>query len=200
MKSQVDTMQTHLDHALLAANHKRNEALSSALQINEKANLEYKEWCASFGGILALISVLSMVLLFPARWYYEGWEREYKAELETILARKEKEAVKEAAVTQSQREQVEVSKGEGDGKVVVNEEVKVEGKNMQFAMATAKEGVVVKGEGRKHNRIWGEVDGEMRELLLGDLNRHIKGNEKVKDSTKLPYYESLKYKLINYKE
>jgi len=205
MIADVSNAQDSLNKYFMASVAKMNKNIDKANQANEEILIEHSAWCESFGGCLAIGTIIFMVALFLCRWYYAGWERLWVKELEVKVKEEDTqhtpEVVQEVVIEQEVKEEVEVVSSE---KVLVNEEVS----DMQFKYAAKKgedkkekkEGVVLEGEGRKHNRIWCKVDGELRALLIGDLNRHIKGNKSVKKSKKVPYYKELKKKLEAHKK
>ena len=207
----VKGLQDSLNKYYVIANNLKSKTIKSANKENSQIVKQHKAWCSSFGFNMGLTSILIEILFFMAYWWCADYNRLEVTEGRSILKMRLQEQQLPTVGGQPLREEVEVeedkgedegSKVEGGENVLVNEEVK----NMQFQMSSNKsegsnrvEGYCIKGEGRKHTTIIGKVDGELRELKEGDLNRYLRECEKAESSTKKPYYEKLKKQLQDYK-
>lgn len=183
--SKIDSMTIQKDIALHKGKESKALAIASAIKANDEKLKQHFEWCQSFGGILAAISAIGILLLLPFRIFYEWWERKYKQDLQGYAA---KEAGKESEVSESSRQEVVSKKEAGKEKVIENQTPT----SIQFGIASSKEGDIIKGEGRKADRIKVFVAGELRDMTKGDLNRLIKAQTGLE---RIQHLRTLKNKL-----
>ena len=177
---EVKEKQDSINSALVRGSVEKDAVLYAAVTKNQDKEQAHLDWCAQFGGLLAIISAISIILLIPCRLGYEYWKRKYKADLRNSLNLTEESDVHTAEVRK------EVVKEEGKVKENVIEDQQPT--PIGFAFATRKEGDIIKGEGRKVDRILVRVNGELRPMTLGELNRLEKvqtGLERIQHLRKL---------------
>ncbi len=177
----IDSMSVKKDIALHEGKARKEAAITGAVIANKERMNNYLAWCSQFGWILAGVSALSILLLIPFRLFYEWWERYYAKDLRGSIKIKEHN---NPQVTEQVREETVGDKGDDKEEVTDNQE----SESIQFAYASSKEGDIIKGEGRKADRVLVEVAGELREMTRGQLNRLIKGQtglDRIKHLTNL---------------
>ena len=203
LKSKVIEMQDSVNAYLAYGQSRKAFALTAAIQENKETVKAHLDWCSSFGWILAAISGIGVILLIPCRMFYEWWERYYRKDLQGSVASKVEETGTRTEEVRKEEEPEVIEEDRISKDKLENEGVK----NMQFAMSGKKveekkdwREYDIKGkEGRKSPRIYGYVDGSLRALKIGDINKHIRVNSTSKESSVLPYYKDLKKRLENFK-
>ncbi len=176
-------------------NNKQNE-VSKAEEENEVMKSDHFAWCSSFGWGLSFVSLFCIVVfLLPFSWC-QGYERDELKDNDSILnqleeAKKKEEAQERAEIEKIKaagRKVIEKDKEEELPKVVVNEP----STPMGFATATIKEGDIVKGEGRKSDRVYVMVKDELRAMTKGEVNTLKKGQSTPE---RIKHLEMLRNKL-----
>ena len=185
LKSKVIEMQDSVNAYLAYGQSRKAFALTAAIQENKETVKAHLDWCSSFGWILAAISGIGVILLIPCRMFYEWWERYYRKDLRGSISNKVEEA---GTRTEEVRKEDGKDNDKVKDKVVGNEAPTPIG----FAFASRKEGDIIKGEGRKVDRILVRVNGELRPMTLGEINRL----EKVQTGLeRIQHLKTLKSKL-----
>jgi len=163
--------------AILKTNKKND--INKAEQENEVMRADHFAWCSSFGWGLSFVSLGCIVIfLFSFSWC-QGYERDELKDNDSILLKLEEAKKKEEAQERAEIEKIKaqsekvIEKGEDKEtpKVTVNEP----SIPMGFVTASIKEGDIVKGEGRKSDRVYVEVKGELRAMTYGEVNTLKKG-------------------------
>lgn len=180
--------QDSINKFMVQGQSEKKSAIYSASLVNTLRVDAHKEWCASFGGILAWASVGGILLLIPCRLFFEYWERKYKQDLRGEVKRSQVKVVPEAKVLPSVLKDTGKDKGEGKSKVVESQPSTPIG----FTVAASKEGDILKGEGRKKDRVMVIVGGDLRPCTFGELNTLIKGQT---TAVRIEHLETLKNKL-----
>ena len=163
-------------------------AIAAAESENETIKQGHEEFCSSFGGVLALVTVGAMFILFFVRWYTESWKRLYVAEGNVKLKEQDKE--------QDVRLETKV-KESFRGKETVKDTDKQEVNQISFYSKdesfNRKEGDVLKGIKPKVDRVFVLKDnGDLKAYTKGGLNNLIKGSSE----SRRQYLEQLKLKLL----
>lgn len=185
LTSEVDKMQDSVNTYLARGQSAKASVIGAAISDNNERIKQHQDWCASFGGVLALVSALGILLLIPFRLFFEWWERKYKHDLRGYVSSKVEE-------TNTHTEGVRKEEGKGNDKVkekAIDNEAPTP---IGFAFAGSKEGDILKGEGRKRDRVMVEVSGELRGMTIGDLNRLIKAQTGLE---RIQHLKTLKSKL-----
>jgi len=143
LKADVKAKQDSINKYLAYGQVRSEKAQIMAIASNAGKLAIHRNWCNKFGGILALASVGMILLLWPCRWYFEGWQRKYKVELGKIIAKEEKKDAQET-VTETKTEQKKEKKTVIDNQAVKEKEQKEESIQIGFASTEQKIGVVMK--------------------------------------------------------
>ena len=175
---------------------------------NEKRQKEHLEWCNSFGGSLAWIVAIFELVFFCSFWWCETYSRFEVVEgwaVVTAKAEAEKAAIE---LLKSQSLGVGNQSVDATAKVAAKdieepkdkEKTKAKDIDIQqptpigFGVLVAKEGDIIKGEGKKKDRVLVEVAGDLRELTFGQINTLIKGQSE--GSPRITHLENLKNLLL----
>lgn len=184
------TAQSKLTAVTLARTNEKQAALVAAQAKNEKIKETHLTWCNDFGFWLSIFFVLIELLYFPAKWFCENYERaevlEAKAKMEAL--EKVKGGIQYTAPQTAKDESKE------ETKVKVKDIENEAPKHIGFVFNQApKEGDILKGEGRKVDKVWVEVGGKLRPMKPSEINILIKGQSE--GSPRIAHLENLK-KLI----
>jgi len=163
--------------AMLKTN-KEND-IKKAEEENEIMESEHFAWCSSFGWGLSFVSILCIFIFLPSFHWCQWYEREEIIDNDSILLKHEEAKKKEEAQERAEIEKIkaaganviEKGKDEDRAKVIENEP----SMPMGFVTASIKEGDIVKGEGRKSDRVYVMVKGELRAMTYGEVNTLKKG-------------------------
>lgn len=146
----------------------KKDAVKLAKEENKVMESEFSAWCSSFGFGLSLLTLVLILVFLPSYAWCAKYERDEVEDNETILTlqngTKAKVVVKETKVE---------DKGEGQRTPKVTD--KQESTPIGFAVASTKEGDIEKGEGRKRDRVWCMVSGNLVLKTMGQMNTLIKG-------------------------
>lgn len=146
----------------------KKDAVKLAKEENKVMESEFTAWCGSFGFGLSLLTLVLILIFLPSYAWCAKYERDEVQDNETILTmqggEKGKVVVKESKVEDK-------DEGQRTPKVVDNQDAAPIG----FAVAGAKEGDIDKGEGRKHDRVWCMVSGNLVLRTIGQMNTLING-------------------------
>tara|TARA_R110000803_G_C11948439_1_gene317408 strand:- start:84 stop:1307 length:1224 start_codon:yes stop_codon:yes gene_type:complete len=146
----------------------KKDAISLAQEENKDMKSVFDTWCDSFGFGLSLLTLFLLAVFIPSYAWCAKYERDEVEDNESILALQEGEKDKEKDAISKLK-----SKGEGQSnpKVIDNEPSATIG----FATAHTKEGDIDKGEGRKHDRVYVMVNGQLDPRTFGEMNTLING-------------------------
>ena len=175
---------------------------------NEKRQKEHLAWCNSFGGALAWIVAIFELVFFCSFWWCETYSRFEVVEGKAVITAKV--AAEKAAIELLKSQSLGVGNQSVDATAKVatkdvddtKDKEKIKAKDIEnqaptpigFGVLAAKEGDVIKGTGRKKNRVLVEVNGELRAMKLGEINTLIKGQSE--GSPRITHLENLKNLLL----
>jgi hypothetical protein len=190
----IDSLNSNL--AVFAA--QRNKALESATSANNAIMEEHKAWCNGFsfiGGIAAIL--IDLLVLGLCRWNANFDERKIKENAAKDKIVKEQNEVKGNSSTDTNTlEGKESPKVEETPKVKEGHKAKDIDKqpttSIGFTSKEPKEGDVQKGEGRKRDRVFALINGELRACTFGELGTHEKAQTTAE---RMSYFQNLKNKL-----
>jgi len=167
----------------------QRNAIDKAEEENAIMKADHLAWCASFGWGLSFVSIFCIFIFLPSFHWCQKYERKEIEDNDSILSKieesKEKEKAQEKAAIQSLKandtKSKDKDKGEDTPKVTINQP----STPMGFATASIKEGDIVKGEGRKSDRIYVMVKGNLRPMTFGEVNTLKKGQSTTERITHL---------------
>jgi hypothetical protein len=165
------------NEALIALRSEMNEEVKNAKDRNKVIVSEHKAWCKTFGKYSALGNIIcDILLMILLRWCFnhEDSKRILNRKKKELKEAKEKEPFTIAGVKDKVKEQV---------KEVINQPVTPLQSVNPIAFNKRKEGDIIKGTGKKKDRILVEVNGELREYTKGKLKNLMKaqtGAERIK--------------------
>jgi len=174
----------------------KEEAIKKAEKENEIMKVEHFAWCSSFGWGLSFVSILCIFIFLPAFHWCQKYERDELKDNDSILNKLEEAKKKEEAQERFEIEKLKAlapkvgdkDKEEELTKVLVNEP----STPMGFATAKIKEGDILKGEGRKNDRVYVMVKDELRAMTKGEVNTLKKGQSTPE---RIKHLEMLRNKL-----
>ena len=178
----------------------QRNAIDKAEEENAIMKADHLAWCASFGWGLSFVSIFCIFIFLPSFHWCQKYERKEIEDNDSILSKIEESKEKTKAKERFEIEKLKANapkvevqdKGQEDTKVADNEE----SRSMQFATANIKEGVVEKGQGRKRDKVYCSVDGNLRLCTYGDVNTLIGGQgEGPKGDIRRKHLRSLRDKL-----
>jgi hypothetical protein len=177
---------------------KKELLLVQSIKENETTSRAYQDWCASFGYTLALVSIALEILFFGVFWWTENYKRLQVKEAKSILHLQEKMKEDESneIADLETRGKGQRSPPEGQrskAKVVDNQAPLPIGFNKSTKIFSSKEGAVLKGQGRRKDRVFVKVKGQLKPLTLGEINSLIKAQTGVK---RIKHLETLKSRLV----
>jgi len=182
--AKVDSVSAAATSSLLAIKSDMKQELAMARIENKAMKSAFIVWCGTFGFSLSLISLVCIPIFFFSYSWCAKYKRLEIADNDSILSKLEEAKKKEEAQERAEIEKIKaqsekvIEKGEDKEtpKVTVNEP----SIPMGFVTASIKEGDIVKGEGRKSDRVYVEVKGELRAMTYGEVNTLKKGQSTPK--------------------
>ena len=188
-------LESSLVTTIQKANENKAQVLASANLNNEITKQNHISFCQSFGAWLSWITVAAMLVLFAARWWVEGWERLFVVE-SAAKAQDLTESIQAQTdlLAQGQRIAKEAKDKEDNPKVTEPQRAKVienqQPRPIAFAHNGPQEGDIIKGEGKKRDRVLVIVDGKLSPRTFGEINSLIGGQSA--GSPRVTHLESLK--------
>lgn len=194
--AKVDSVSSLASISRLAIKAESKAELVVAMSENKAMKADHFAWCSSFGWGLSFVSIFCIFIFLPSFHWCQWHEREEVIDNESMLSKMEEAKDKEKA-----QERFEIEKLKAlSAKVTDRDEDKETPKVIEdepstpigFAFASHKEGDILIGEGRKSDRVYVEVKGELRAMTPGELNTLIKGQSTPE---RINHLEGLKNKL-----
>lgn len=181
---------------LISLQADKKEAIKKAESENKVMKSDHFDWCSSFGWGLSFVSLFCIVIFLLSFSWCQGYERDELKDNDSILskleeAKKKEEQQERAEIEKLKAQSTKVEDRDKDKdipKVTVNEP----SMPMGFVTATIKEGDIVKGEGRKADRVYVMVKDELRAMTKGEVNTLKKGQSTPE---RIKHLEELRNKL-----
>jgi len=179
MLGKVDsvTMEANTSFSILKAEKKKH--LLNAKEENEVLHADNKAWCDSFGFGLSFVSLICIIIFYFSFSWCAKYQRLELTHNDSILNQLEEAKEKEKTKERFEIEKLKALSSKVKDKDKEEEQPKVVANQastpMGFVTATIKEGDIVKGEGRKSDRIYVMVKGDLRAMTKGEVNTLKKG-------------------------
>lgn len=194
--ARVDSVTYPADVSLSFLVASKKLEVKTAKEENKIMKADHLAWCGSFGWGLSFVSLGCIAIFLMSFSWCQGYERDEIKDNESMLLKLEEAKAKEEAQERAEIEKLKASlpkaedrdKGKEPPKVVVNEP----SMPMGFVTATIKEGDILKGKGRKSDRVYVEVKGELRAMTKGEVNTLKKGQS---TEERITHLEKLRNKL-----
>lgn len=195
--------QTKITAVTLARKEQKEAAIKAVLAKNEAIIRGHKDWCVSFGFFLSFGFVLVELLYFPAKWFCANYERsevvEANKKLEAIAKQNETPLLSPSDLLKNVTQPIDPNAQPIANPIdplmvkanIPSIQIVTNASNQQGNPKAQVEGDVIKGEGRKADRVIVKlIDGEFRAMTIGQLNTLISAQSP--GSSRVAHLESLK--------
>jgi len=192
----IDSVNFPADVSLSILLADKKQDIKVAKEENKVMKADHLVWCGSFGWAMSFVSVLCIGIFLVTYDWTQAYKRKEIIDNDAILSGlqqvKDKEEAQVKALIAKDEANSQKDKGKDEAidtpKVIENEAPT----SIGFATAVTKEGDILKGKGRKSDRVYVMVKEELRAMTFGELNTLQRGQSTTE---RINHLESLKQKL-----
>lgn len=182
---QVQIAQISFDSSIIKGKENIALLIAKAEKENQQKEATHIAWCSSFGFSLSILSTILELLFFVVFWWTESYKRLEKKEGFRVIALREKGTIPESPNLQAEHSGNRANLQEQH---TINQQPE----SRPVGFRERKEGDVITGRGRLKPRVMVNVQGQLKALTEGEINKLISGNP---SAARIKHLTGLKNKL-----